>query len=219
MASYVPRYLRVYLLDDHDLVRRGLVDLLMPATDIDVVGDGGSARDAVRAILELEVDVMVLDLQLQDGNGVEVCRAVRSVDPSITGLLLTSSDDDEALVAAMLAGAAGYVIKLARNSEIISAIRRVGSGTSLIDPATAQQMTRELTTAELRPPLVDAERAIVTDVLRGLTDAQIAERSGVSLERASTEIAGLVARILRPAIGDDSTPRPVPPGKHRRPDG
>ena len=146
MVSYVPRYLRVYLLDDHDLVRKGLADLLMPATDIDVVGDSASARDAVPAILDLEVDVMVLDLRLQDGTGVEVCRAVRSVDPSIVGLLLTSSDDDEALVAAMLAGAAGYAIKVARNSDIISAIRRVGAGKSMIDPAAAQRVTQELTT-------------------------------------------------------------------------
>ena len=206
MVSYVPRYLRAYLLDDHDLVRKGLADLLMPATDIDVVGDSASARDAVPAILDLEVDVMVLDLRLQDGTGVEVCRAVRSVDPSIVGLLLTSSDDDEALVASMLAGAAGYAIKVARNSDIISAIRRVGAGKSMIDPAAAQRVTQELTTGGPTPPLVDEEREILTHVLRGLTDAQVAEQMGVSRQRASTEITRLVARIIQPAIGEGSTP-------------
>ncbi|HWM72328.1 MAG TPA: response regulator transcription factor [Nocardioides sp.] len=218
MASYVRRYLRVYLLDDHDLVRKGLADLLMPATDIDVVGSSSSARDAVQAILDLEVDVMVLDLRLQDGTGVEVCRAVRSVDPSISGLLLTSSDDDEALVAAMLAGAAGYVIKLARNADIISAIRRVGAGKSLIDPAAGQRVTRELLTSQLRPPMVDAEREILSHVLGGLTDTEVAEQMGLSLESAAPEIAGLVARILRPGIAEGSTPPPIPQGKHRRPD-
>jgi two-component system, NarL family, response regulator DevR len=219
MTSYVRRYLRVYLVDDHDLVRRGLADLLLPARDVDVVGSSGSAREAVRAIPGLEVDVMVLDLRLQDGTGVDVCRAVRSADPSITGLLLTSSDDDEALAAAMLAGAAGYVIKLASNSDIISAIRRVGSGKSLIDPAMAQRMTRELLTGELRPALVDAERAMLTRILDGLTDAQIAEEMGISLERASSEISALVARVLVPARGDGSSSQPTPPGRHRRPDG
>ena len=212
MASYVRNYLRVYLLDDHDLVRKGLADLLMPATDIDVIGNSGSARDAVRTILDLDVDVMVLDLRLQDGTGVEVCRAVRAVNPSITGLLLTSSDDDEALVAALLAGAAGYVIKLASNSDIISAIRRVGAGKSLIDPTAAQRVTQELLTSGLRPPLVDDEREVLTHVLGGLTDAEIAERMGMSLERASTEVTGLVARIFRPGPGEGSPPQPTPPG-------
>lgn len=219
MGSYVRRYLRVYLLDDHDLVRRGLADLLLPATDIDVVGDSGSARDAVPAILDLEVDVMVLDLRLQDGTGVGVCRAVRSVDPSVTALLLTSSDDDEALVAAMLAGAAGYVIKLARNSDIIAAIRKVGSGRSLIDPAAAERVTRELVTGELRPPLVDDERAMLTHVMGGLTDAQIAERMDVPLDVVSQTVTGLVGRIVQPATEGKAGLQATPPGKHRRPDG
>lgn len=217
MTSYVRRYLRVYLLDDHDLVRRGLADLLLPATDIDVVGSSGSAREAVRAIPELEVDVMVLDLRLQDGTGVEVCRAMRSVDPSITGLLLTSSEDDEALIAALLAGASGYVIKLASNSDIISAIRRVGSGKPLMDPASAERVSQDLLTVELRPPLADDERAMLGHVLGGLTDPQIAEQMGIPLDRASNEITGLVTRIFRPETGDG--PPPSSEGKHRRSDG
>lgn len=219
MTSYVHKYLRVYLVDDHDLVRRGLADLLLPATDLDVVGDSGSARDAVRAIPELDADVMVLDLRLQDGTGVEVCREVRSVDPSITGLLLTSSDDDEALVAAMLAGAAGYVIKLASSSEIIDAIRRVGSGRSLFEPSAVERVTRELLSNELRPPLLDDEREILTHVLDGLTDPEIAERMGIPPERATPDITRLVTRILRPEGGDEPTQESAAPGKHRRPDG
>ena len=216
MTSYVRKYLRVYLLDDHDLVRRGLADLLMPATDIDVVGSSGSAQDAVRAIPELDVHVMVLDLRLQDGTGVEVCRAVRSVDPSITALLLTSSEDDEALIASLLAGAAGYVIKLASNSDIIAAIRRVGSGKSLLDPAAAERVSRELLTVELRPPLADDERVLLTHILDGLTNRQIAEQLDLPLERASAEITRLVARIIRPGSEEGSTDQAT--GKHRRSD-
>jgi DNA-binding NarL/FixJ family response regulator len=216
MTSYVRKYLRVYLLDDHDLVRRGLADLLLPATDIDVVGNSGWARDAVRAIPELDVDVMVLDLRLQDGTGVEVCRAVRSVDPSITALLLTSSEDDEALIAALLAGAAGYVIKLASNSDIIAAIRRVGSGKSLLNPAAAERVSRELLTVGLRPPLADDERELLTHVLDGLTDSQIAERLDLPLERASAEITRLVTRIIRPGSEEGATDQAT--GRHRRSD-
>ena len=128
MSDYVSRYVRVFLLDDHDIVRQGLRDLLSAATDIHVVGDSASARHAPQAILELQADVMVLDLQLQDGTGIEVCRAVRSVNPSVNGLLLTSSGDDEALVSAILAGAAGYVVKLTRTGDIVAAIRRVATG-------------------------------------------------------------------------------------------
>ncbi len=107
MQGYVPRYHRVYLVDDHDIVRRGLHDLLTRARDLEVVGDSGSAREAVGEILRLEADVMLLDLQLPDGSGIEVCRAVRSVNPSVSGLLLTAAGDEVALAAAVLAGAAG----------------------------------------------------------------------------------------------------------------
>ena len=144
MVTYVPKYLRVYLLDDHDIVRQGLRDLLVPAIDIYVVGDSGSAREATRVIPGLGIDVMVLDLRLQDGTGIDVCRAARAADPSVRGLLLTSSGDDEALTAAILAGAAGYVVKLTRSSDITEAIRRVGAGKSLIDPGHAR--TRQPTT-------------------------------------------------------------------------
>src|SRR5688500_10202579 len=111
MVNYVPKYLRVYLVDDHDIVRQGLRDLLVPAIDIYVVGDSGSAREAARAIPGLAIDVMVLDLRLQDGTGIDVCRAVRAADPSVPGLPLTSSGAAEALAAAILAPAVGiYVV-------------------------------------------------------------------------------------------------------------
>ena len=119
MPGYVSSLVKVYLLDDHDIVRRGLRDLLAAARDIHVVGDSSSTRGAARSILELGANVMVLDLQLQDGTGIEVCREVRAIDPSVSGLLLTSFDEDEALAAAILAGAGGYIVKASRGADII----------------------------------------------------------------------------------------------------
>jgi DNA-binding NarL/FixJ family response regulator len=221
VTNYVSKYLRVYLLDDHDIVRQGLRDLLVPATDIYVVGDSASARQATRAIPELDVDVMVLDFRLQDGTGIEVCRAVRSSDPSIRGLLLTSSGDDEALIAAILAGASGYVVKLTRSSDITDAIRKVGAGRSLIDPTTmervSQQVLREV--EELQPPLTADERRLLALVLDGLTNAQVADRLGVSIEAVSSEIVTLVERILRPAPPMRGAAGTADPGRHRRTDG
>ena len=144
--------LRLYLLDDHDIVRQGLRDLLSGHRDLYIVGDSGSARRAVEAIPRLKPDVVVLDLQLQDGSGVSVCRAVRAAEPSIQVLLLTSAGDDEALVAAVLAGAAGYVIKLVRTNVIVDAVRRVGDGRSLLDAAAVDQVGRQLHTSWRRRP-------------------------------------------------------------------
>jgi len=123
----------VYLLDDHDIVRQGIRDLLGPARDVLVVGDSGLAQTAPAAILRLGAEVMVLDLHLPDGSGVHVCRQVRSTDPSIRGLLVTSADDDDALAAAVLAGASGFVVKLARSSSILGAIRALKTGRTHID--------------------------------------------------------------------------------------
>lgn len=219
MTSCVSKFLRVYLLDDHDIVRQGLRDLLVPATDIHVVGDSGSAREAARAIPKLGVDVMVLDLRLQDGTGIEVCRAARAADPAVRGLLLTSSDDDEALVAAILAGASGYVVKLTRGSDITTAIRRVGAGKSLVDPATLDRVAHQLTTRGahgLEPPLSDVEQGLLADVLAGLTDAQVAERRATSVDVVGADITALIERVMRPGPIARTEPGGVQPGRHRR---
>src|SRR5207342_3542414 len=138
MPRYASRLVKVYVLDDHDIVRRGLQDLLAAARDIQVVGDSGFVRGAAQAILDRGANVMLLDLQLQDGTGIEVCREVRGVDPSVAGLLLTSSDEDEALAAAILAGASGYILKASQGADIIGAVRRLSGGRSMIDPALAE---------------------------------------------------------------------------------
>src|ERR687886_1066999 len=125
--------IRVFLLDDHEVVRRGLADLLQAGGDIEVVGESGSAQEAVRRIPALRPDVAVLDARLPDGNGIDVCRDVRAIDSSIKGLILTSYEDDEALFAAIMAGASGYVLKQIRGTDLVDAVRRVAAGQSLLD--------------------------------------------------------------------------------------
>src|SRR3954468_23269354 len=135
--------IRVFLLDDHEVVRRGLADLLQAAGDIEMVGESGSAQEATRRIPALRPDVAVLDARLPDGSGIEVCREVRAVDSSIRGLILTSYDDDEALFAAIMAGASGYVLKQVRGPDLVDAVRQVAAGNSLIDPSmTAKVLER-----------------------------------------------------------------------------
>src|SRR3954453_16809454 len=127
--------IRVFLLDDHDVVREGLRFLLEQQEDIVVVGESATATEATARIPARRPDVAVLDARLPDGSGIEVCRSVRAVDPSINALILTSYDDDEALFAAIMAGAAGYVLKEIKGNDLVSAVRQVAAGNSLIDPS------------------------------------------------------------------------------------
>ena len=139
-TSEEARTIRIYLLDDHEVVRRGLRDLLESEADFEVVGESGSAREATARIPALRPDVAILDGRLPDGTGIDVCRDVRSPDPSITALILTSYDDDDALFAAIMAGAAGYVLKQVRGNDLIDMVRRVAAGQSLIDPPLMAQV-------------------------------------------------------------------------------
>ena len=127
--------IRVFLLDDHEVVRRGSARPARGEDDIEVVGESGLAQEATARIPALRPDVAVLDARLPDGSGIDVCRDVRSVDPSIKALILTSYDDDEALFAAILAGASGYVLKQIGGNDLVDTVRRVAAGQSLIDPA------------------------------------------------------------------------------------
>src|SRR3982751_2737919 len=147
--------IRVYLLDDHEVVRRGLRDLLETEDDIEVVGESGSAVDATHRIPALKPDVAVLDGRLPDGSGIDVCRDVRSVDPSIKALILTSYDDDEALFAAIMAGASGYVLKQIHGTDLVDAIRRVAAGQSLLDPAVTARVLERIRNGPEQPDLHD----------------------------------------------------------------
>src|SRR6187455_1633470 len=130
--------IRVYLLDDHEVVRQGLRAMLEATGRIEVVGESDSAEEAASRIPAIKPDVAVLDARLPDGSGIEVCRQIRSVDPSLKALILTSYDDDEALFSAIMAGASGYVLKDVRGSDLFDAIERVSRGQSLIDPSLMQ---------------------------------------------------------------------------------
>jgi two-component system response regulator DevR len=216
VPGYVSNLVRVYLLDDHDLVRRGLRDLLVTSKDIQVVGDSSSARGAARAILDLGANVMVLDLQLKDGTGIEVCREVRAVDPTVTGLLLTAFDQDEALAAAILAGAEGYIVKASPDADIIGTVRRLGSGRSMIDPALAEPVIARLKSQIPIPPLTDHEQQVLAYVLEGLTNREIAERMRMDVGPMGADIAALISRITSPAPEQGQPPSQGFPGRHRR---
>ncbi|MDQ1624616.1 MAG: two-component system, NarL family, response regulator DevR, partial [Actinomycetota bacterium] len=136
--------IRVFLLDDHEIVRRGLKDLLELEGDIQVVGESALAEEAQRRIPALRPHVAVLDARLPDGTGVDVCREIRSRDPNIAVLILTSYDDEEALFAAIMAGAAGYLLKQIRGNDLVDAVRRVAAGQSMLDPAVTQRVLTRL---------------------------------------------------------------------------
>lgn len=188
---------RVFLLDDHEIVRRGLRELLELEDDIEVVGESASAQEAARRIPALRPDVAVLDARLPDGSGIEVCRHVRSLDSSIAGLILTSYDDDRALTAAVLAGAAGYLLKDIRGADLVDTIRRVTAGERLLDPADVRAVGEELTSSRPSDPrlrsLTPQERRILSRVAEGMTNRQI----GGDLFLAEKTVKNYITAILR----------------------
>ena len=198
MEGYVLNSIRVYLVDDHDIVRRGLYDLLAAKRDITVVGDSGSAAVAVRRVPDLRPDVMVVDLRLQDGSGIQVCRQVRSVDPTIHALLVTSASDDEALFSALLAGASGYASKLIESSRILEKVRSVGAGRNLIESIPAERTRAALIAAGESGALglTDGELELLRHVLEGLTNREIADLVQRPEEAVASEIALVIETVM-----------------------
>jgi DNA-binding NarL/FixJ family response regulator len=191
--------LTVFLLDDHEVVRHGLRALLESAGDIRVVGESGSAVEAAARIPALRPDVAILDGRLPDGSGVDVCRQVRSVDPSIQALILTSYDDDEALFAAIMAGAAGYVLKQIAGTDLIETVRRVAAGQSLIDPSLTARVLQRLREGTREPSelaaLTEREREILTLIAEGLTNRQIGERLFLAEKTVKNYVSTLLAKL------------------------
>lgn len=191
--------IRVFLLDDHEVVRRGLHDLLESEGDIEVVGESGSVKEAIARIPALRPDVAVLDGRLPDGSGIDVCREVRSIDPNIKALILTSYDDDEALFAAILAGAAGYVLKQITGSDLIDGVRRVAAGQSLLDPTlTARVLERVRKGPEVNEELsalTDQERKILALIAEGLTNRQIGERLFLAEKTVKNYVSSILAKL------------------------
>ena len=191
--------IRVYLLDDHEVVRQGLRALLEGAGDIEVVGESGLAEEATARIPALRPDVAVLDARLPDGSGIEVCRAVRAVDDSIRALILTSYDDDEALFAAIMAGASGYVLKEVTGLNLVTAVRQVAGGMSLIDPAlTARVLDRVRngpSTAPELESLTEREMELLALIAEGLTNRQIGERMFLAEKTIKNYVSAILAKL------------------------
>ena len=191
--------IRVFLLDDHEVVRRGLKDLLEADGDIVVVGESGLALEAARRIPALRPHVAVLDGRLPDGSGIDVCREVRSAHPEIAALILTSYDDDEALFSAIMAGAAGYVLKQIRGNDLVDAVRRVAAGQSLLDPAVTARVLDRLRAGpeedKALAPLTDQERRILELIGEGLTNRQIAERMFLAEKTVKNYVSSLLAKL------------------------
>jgi len=191
--------IRVFLLDDHEIVRRGLRELLETVEDFEVVGESGSAQEARRRIPALRPDVAIFDARLPDGSGIDVCRDVRSVDPTIAGLILTSFDDESALATAILAGAAGYLLKDIKGNGLVEAIRKVAAGEDLIDPVAAQRVRERWTRNEENDPrlrlLTPQERRILDHVAQGMTNRQIGEAMFLAEKTVKNYITAVLAKL------------------------
>ncbi|WP_026310634.1 response regulator [Parafrankia elaeagni] len=191
--------IRVFLLDDHEVVRRGLRELLSDEEDIVVVGEAGRADEAISEIIMLRPDVAVLDARLQEGSGIEVCRHVRSHDPGIACLILTSFDDEDALFTAIMAGAAGYVLKQIRGNALVDAVRQVASGQSLLDPAVTSRVLYRLREGPVEDErlagLTDQERRILSLIAEGLTNRQIAARMFLAEKTVKNYVSSMLSKL------------------------
>ena len=189
----------MFLLDDHEVVRRGLRDLLEAEGDIEVVAEAGTAEEALGRIPATSPDVAVLDVRLPDGNGVEVCRDVRAKRPEIQCLMLTSFADDEALFDAIMAGAAGYVLKQIKGNDLVDAVRKVASGESLLDPAVTRRVLERIRKGpeedERIARLTDQERRILELIAEGLTNRQIAERIHLAEKTVKNYVSALLTKL------------------------
>jgi two-component system response regulator DevR len=194
-----PTAVRIFLLDDHEVVRRGVRDLLESEPGWTVVGEASSAAEALARVPALRPDVAVLDVRLPDGDGVSVCRELRSAMPELNCLMLTSFSDDEALFDAIMAGASGYVLKEVRGSDLIGAVRVVAGGGSLLDPkVTARVLERLRSPAPRADPLQalsEQERRILELIGEGLTNRQIGERMFLAEKTVKNYVSTVLSKL------------------------
>jgi two-component system, NarL family, response regulator DevR len=194
-----PEQIRVFLLDDHEIVRRGIKELLEGEPDIVVVGESGLADEAARRIPALRPDVAILDARLPDGSGIDVCREIRSRDPDIKALILTSYDDDEALFAAIMAGAAGYTLKQVKGNDLVETVRRVAAGQSTLDPSVTAVVLDRVRNG---PPvnrelerLTGQEQRILDLIGEGLTNRQIGEQLFLAEKTVKNYVSSMLAKL------------------------
>ena len=210
--------IRVFLMDDHEVVRRGVAALLSAEDDIEVIGEAGTAAEALARIPAVRPDVAVLDVRLPDGDGVSVCRELRSQLPELACLMLTSFDDDDALFEAVMAGASGYVLKQIHGSDLVGAVRTVATGQSLLDPrSTARMLERLRTRQEKSDPLkglTEQERHILELIGEGLTNRQIGDHLFLAEKTVKNYLSALFAKLgmERRAQAAAYAARVFPPG-------
>ena len=189
---------RVFLLDDHEVVRRGVRELLESEEDLEVVGEAGTAEEAYARIPATSPNVAVLDIRLPDGDGIEVCREIRSRHPDIACIMLTSFSDDEAVYAAIMAGASGYLLKQVRGNELVSGIRSVAAGDSLLDPSVTSRVLERLRHKEDEnelASLTEQERKILGFIAEGLTNRQIGERMFLAEKTVKNYVSNVLAKL------------------------
>jgi DNA-binding NarL/FixJ family response regulator len=190
---------RVFLLDDHEIVRRGIREMLEDTGEIEVVGEASTATEALRRIPATRPDVAVLDARLDDGTGIDVCREIRSTHPEVGCLILTSYDDDDALFSAIMAGAAGYLLKQIKGTDLVGAIRTVAAGRSLLDPAITQKVLTRLREGPAQDSrlaaLGEREREILLLIAEGLTNRQIATRIHLSEKTVKNYVSAILDKL------------------------
>ena len=191
--------IRVFLLDDHEIVRRGVRELLEAHDDLEIVGEAGTAAEGVARIPAAKPHVAVVDMRLPDGNGVEVCREVRDKVPGLACLMLTSYSDDDALFEAIMAGAAGYVLKQIQGNELVEAIRTVAGGQSLLDPAATARVLERLRAGvpedDKIAGLTDQERKLLDLLAQGLTNREIAAQMYLAEKTVKNYVSNLLAKM------------------------
>lgn len=191
--------IRVFVVDDHEVVRRGLMDLLDAVDDIEIAGEAGTVEDAIGRIPGSNVDVAVLDVRLPDGTGIDIARAVRERDSSIQCLMLTSFDDEDALLNAILAGAAGYLLKQVKGLDLIDAVRRVAAGQSLLDPAVTERVLRAVRNREQRDErlerLTPQEHRIVELLAEGRTNREIGAEMFLAEKTVKNYVSNVLAKL------------------------
>ncbi|GAA4892257.1 two component transcriptional regulator, LuxR family [Stackebrandtia albiflava] len=189
----------VFLLDDHEIVRRGLCDLLDREPDIEVVGESGTVAEALARVPAVRPTVAILDARLPDGNGIEVCRALLADDPGLRALILTSYEDDDALFAAIMAGAAGYLLKQIRGTDLVTAVRTVAAGRSLLDPAVTGRVLQRIRAGadagRALGTLSERERVVLELIAEGLTNRQIAERLRLAEKTVKNYVSSLLTKL------------------------
>ena len=189
----------VFLVDDHEIVRKGLAGVIEAQADLTVIGEAGTSHDALARIAATEPDVAVLDVRLPDGNGIDLCRQIRQDHPHVQCLILTAYDDDDAMFAAVVAGAAGYLLKNVRAAELLEAIRAVAVGRRLLHPTAERTAVQRMRDAREEDPRFGSlglrERQILALIADGLTNRQIGERLGLAEKTVKNYVSGLLSKL------------------------